>query len=91
MKLAHLALTAITLALILLLAASRTMAAHSNETIVKSSFGTTPSGVPIDEYTLTNTKGLEVKIITYVLSPRCGIKKIACRILFWDSTISTTM
>ena len=34
-------------------------------TITKSSFGTLPSGQAVDLYTLSNGKGMEVKIITY--------------------------
>ncbi len=34
-------------------------------TITKDSFGTTPDGQPVDLYTLTNSNGMEVKIITY--------------------------
>jgi aldose 1-epimerase len=33
--------------------------------IVKAPYGTTAGGLPVDEYTLTNVKGMEVKIITY--------------------------
>lgn len=33
--------------------------------ITKNSYGTTSDGVVVDEYTLTNANGMEVKIITY--------------------------
>jgi aldose 1-epimerase len=42
---------------------SSTVAAQG--TISKSSFGTTAAGEAVDEYTLTNANGMEVKIITY--------------------------
>jgi aldose 1-epimerase len=34
-------------------------------TIEKQAYGTTAGGAAVDEYTLTNTNGMEVKIITY--------------------------
>jgi aldose 1-epimerase len=34
-------------------------------TIEKRPYGTTADGIPVDEYTLTNRYGMEVKIITY--------------------------
>jgi aldose 1-epimerase len=34
-------------------------------TIVKAPYGTTADGLAVDEYTLTNTNGMEVKIITF--------------------------
>jgi aldose 1-epimerase len=34
-------------------------------TILKESYGTTADGLPVDQYTLTNTQGMEVKIITF--------------------------
>lgn len=37
----------------------------SGGTIVKTAYGTTLGGIAVDEYTLTNAKGMEVKIITY--------------------------
>jgi aldose 1-epimerase len=39
--------------------------AQSTPTISKASYGTTADGVAVDEYTLTNSNGMEVKIITY--------------------------
>ena len=42
---------------------SSTVAAQG--TISKSSFGITAAGEAVDEYTLTNANGMEVKIITY--------------------------
>jgi hypothetical protein len=61
----RLTLMAVPFALALFFAVSRTVAANDNGSIRKSPYGTTTSGVAIDEYTLTNAKGLEVKIITY--------------------------
>jgi hypothetical protein len=54
----RLALVGVLLALVSLLAASRTMAAGDYGRIEKNPYGTTASGVAIDEYTLTNVKGL---------------------------------
>ena len=34
-------------------------------TITKSNYGTTADGKAVDQYTLTNVNGMEVKIITY--------------------------
>ena len=48
----------------LLLIATRPMLA-ADASIAKSSYGTTADGKAVDEYTLTNTNGAEVKIITY--------------------------
>lgn len=47
----------------LLIIMSPTMAA--NTSIEKQSYGTTAAGVAVDEFTLTNASGMEVKVITY--------------------------
>lgn len=39
--------------------------AQMGATIEKQPYGETADGVPVDEYTLTNANGVEVKIITY--------------------------
>lgn len=36
-----------------------------NTSILKRPYGTTSAGVTVDEYTLTNANGIEIKIITY--------------------------
>jgi len=64
-KLRRLAVLAVPFALALVFGAHRTMAVGGNGTVMKSPFGTLSDGTMIDEYTLTNVKGLEVKIITY--------------------------
>jgi len=51
--------------LALFLTAPRKAAARDNGSVEKNSYGTTTSGTPVEEYTLTNARGLEVKIITY--------------------------
>jgi aldose 1-epimerase len=53
----------IALALVLVVLGPTTVVAEG--TIAKASYGTTADGVAVDEYTLTNATGLEVKIITY--------------------------
>lgn len=40
-------------------------AGNQPPTVVQSPYGTTSSGAPIEQYTLTNSNGLQVKIITY--------------------------
>lgn len=54
----------IVLALAMGLGAARPTTA-AQVTIEMSSYGTTADGVAVDEYTLTNANGMEVKIITY--------------------------
>ncbi len=53
------------LLLIGLLAGSAVIAAEPKAGIEKKPFGKLPDGTPIDEYTLTNGKGMTAKIITY--------------------------
>ena len=53
----------VALALALVVPAS-TMTAAAGK-IEKAAYGTTADGVAVDEYTLTNANGMEVKIITY--------------------------
>lgn len=57
--------TAAGLAFALCLAVSQTMASDDGGTVKKSLYGVTSDKVPVYQYTLTNTQGLEVKIITY--------------------------
>jgi aldose 1-epimerase len=52
-------------ALILLALSVMTMTAEAKPTIAKASFGNTADGKAIDIYTLTNSHGVEAKIITY--------------------------
>src|SRR5271170_4762510 len=61
----RLTLMAIPFALAFFVGFARTVTAQNDASVVKSLYGTTSLGTPIDEYTLTNVKGLEVKIITY--------------------------
>jgi len=39
--------------------------AKASPTVVKTFYGTTSGGQAVDQYTMTNTKGMEVKIITF--------------------------
>src|SRR5687768_9003796 len=56
----------IPLVFILVLAlASMGLVSAADSSITKSSYGTTADGQDVDEYTLTNANGMEVKIITY--------------------------
>jgi aldose 1-epimerase len=56
----------IPLVFILVLAlASMGLVSAADSSITKSSYGTTADGQEVDEYTLTNANGMEVKIITY--------------------------
>ena len=52
------------LAAVILITASTAAAEHSGG-ITKEPFGTTPGGEKVDLYTLTNAKGVEVKVITF--------------------------
>lgn len=61
----HYVFTVATLAIALGLAVSQAMAASSGGTVEKSLYGTTASDVPVYQYTLTNSNGLVVTIITY--------------------------
>src|SRR5271154_4676197 len=61
----HLTLLAFLLALALSFGADPTMAGGGNGTVMKSLYGTLSDGTVIDQYTLTNSSGLEVTIITY--------------------------
>jgi aldose 1-epimerase len=58
-------LISISVALILCLATSSAVRAVPSAQFEKQSFGTTTNGVAVDIYTLTNTNGAKVKIITY--------------------------
>jgi aldose 1-epimerase len=48
--------------LLILTGATMTQAAAS---ITKQAYGTTADGIAVDEYTLTNSNGMEMKVITY--------------------------
>ncbi len=61
----RLVFVAIVGALILALAIPASMTVGAGGNIVKQPYGTTADGVAVDEYTLTNANGMEVKIITY--------------------------
>jgi|GEM_PF-4119307 len=37
----------------------------TNNSIEKSIYGTTADGKPVEQYTLTNANGMEVKVITF--------------------------
>jgi aldose 1-epimerase len=56
---------AIVVALALALVMPGSMALGAGGNIEKSPYGTTADGVAVDEYTLTNANGMEVKIVTY--------------------------
>jgi aldose 1-epimerase len=56
---------AVVFAIALTLALPRTTTAMTSGTIHKQPYGVTADGIPVDEYTLTNAHGMEVKIITF--------------------------
>ncbi len=56
---------AVVVVLTIALVGAGPMTGGDGGTIVKASYGTTAGGLPVDEYTLTNAKGMEVKVITY--------------------------
>ncbi len=58
-------LTGLALVLAFALLAPMQSKALAQGSISKASYGTTADGVAVDEYTLTNAHGMEVKIITY--------------------------
>lgn len=53
------------LVFVLILALVSISLVSADSSITKSSYGTTADGQEVDEYTLTNANGMEVKIITY--------------------------
>lgn len=63
MKPRRIVLVSLTLALFIALAIPGPALAQGN--IQKAPYGTTADGIAVDEYTLTNANGMEVKIITY--------------------------
>jgi aldose 1-epimerase len=56
---------AVALALLIALAGPGVRPAVASGSIDKQSYGVTADGFPVDEYTLTNSRGMEVKIITF--------------------------
>jgi aldose 1-epimerase len=55
----------LTIAVALLGSTASASAKHRHPTITRASFGTLPDGTRVDIYTLTNSRGMEVKILTY--------------------------
>jgi len=62
------------------------MGASNGATVEKSLYGTTASNIPIDQYTLRNANGLEVKIITYGAIITSIENTSRCRTSSWAST-----
>ena len=56
---------AVAMSLLIALAGPRISSAAPSGTIDVNPYGVTADGIPVDEYTLTNSRGMEVKIITY--------------------------
>jgi galactose mutarotase-like enzyme len=48
-----------------LYAAPATLGNHQGARVTKAPFGTTPAGEHVDLFTLTNTRGMEVRVMTY--------------------------
>ncbi len=64
-RLSRFVFVGVVIALALVLVALGPTTAVAEGTIVKAPYGTTADGVAVNEYTLTNANGMEVKIITY--------------------------
>lgn len=56
---------AVVIAMLLALTIPGMTLANGEGTIVSAPYGVTATGIPVVQYTLTNTNGMEVKIITY--------------------------
>src|SRR5215203_5823894 len=50
---------------LILILVTMSVVSAADSSITKSAYGTTADGKAVDEYTLTNANGMEVKIITY--------------------------